>query len=296
MKFKVVEVGSTNTKAYLCDQEIQSLGFKTIEFKNHYKQNGKLLESDKLLLINYINELKSDNEKVYVYGTSIFRNLKEQERIEWLTYFKEKTDVNFEIVSPSQENEYTCYGVLKDLKYDGNVAIMIGGGGSTEISILNKGKKVFELNSDFGAMDVCHEFPSLTEDIAKEEFNSLVSWALNKIEKTNIQADLLILAGGDFLKFYQELNFEMEKNTFYESKEQPFILNNSLMKKYDEEFFYHTSLENVKKSSKDADWWSGTRGMRICVRAFYSILNAKYIVPTRITMVDGIVAKINQDN
>lgn len=41
--FVIIEVGSTNTKAYLCKaNEVLDLGFKTIEFKNHYKKENKI--------------------------------------------------------------------------------------------------------------------------------------------------------------------------------------------------------------------------------------------------------------
>ena len=40
--FVIIEVGSTNTKAYLCrTDEVKDLGFKTIEFKNYYKKENK---------------------------------------------------------------------------------------------------------------------------------------------------------------------------------------------------------------------------------------------------------------
>lgn len=38
-EYVIVEVGSTTTKAYLCkNDEINNIGFRTIEFKKNYKQ------------------------------------------------------------------------------------------------------------------------------------------------------------------------------------------------------------------------------------------------------------------
>ena len=38
-KFIIIEIGSTNTKAYLYENDkVKNLGFKTIEFKNNYKK------------------------------------------------------------------------------------------------------------------------------------------------------------------------------------------------------------------------------------------------------------------
>ena len=40
----IIEVGSSTTKAYLCENDkISKLKQKTILFKNHYKLNNKLL-------------------------------------------------------------------------------------------------------------------------------------------------------------------------------------------------------------------------------------------------------------
>ena len=72
-KFVIVEVGSTNTKAYLYDKkEIQEIGFETIEFKNHYKEEGKISSQDKELLFHFLKKQKEG--PIFVYGTSIFRN------------------------------------------------------------------------------------------------------------------------------------------------------------------------------------------------------------------------------
>ena len=141
-EFVIIEIGSTNTKGYLYkDGEVKSLGFKTIEFKNHYKKENKIDEEDKKLLFSFVNEIKID--RTYIFGTSIFRNLTDEQKDEWLKEFKEKTELDFRIVTSDMENEYTVYGAIADIDYDGKIAVMIGGGGSTELSIVEK-KKIIE--------------------------------------------------------------------------------------------------------------------------------------------------------
>ena len=47
-KFAIIEIGSTNTKAYLYENgEIKDLGFKTIEFKSNYNKEKKIADCDK---------------------------------------------------------------------------------------------------------------------------------------------------------------------------------------------------------------------------------------------------------
>ena len=105
-RFVIIEIGSTNTKAYLYDKgEVKSLGFRTIEFKNHYKKDKRIDNQDKEELFKFVNEVKEEN--TYVFGTSIFRNLDEVQRDEWLKEFKDKVGIDFRIVTSDMENGYT---------------------------------------------------------------------------------------------------------------------------------------------------------------------------------------------
>ena len=55
------------------------------------------------------------------------------------------------------------------------------------------------------------------------------------------------------------------------------------------------SLDEVINNFGDEGWWRGTRGMRLCVTALVNVMDIKYIIPTRISMVYGIVEKIKKD-
>ena len=140
-KFIVVEVGSTTTKAYLYNGKVEKLDSIVIEFKNNFKKNDKISDTDKNLLFDFINNLKNICQDIHVYGTSIFRNLDNEFRKNWLCEFYDNTNLVFNIVSSKIENEYTVYGAIAHTSYDGNIAVMIGGGGSTELSITNNGKR-----------------------------------------------------------------------------------------------------------------------------------------------------------
>ncbi len=290
-RFTIIEIGSTNTKAYLYENgEVKSIGFKTIEFKNHYKKNNRIDEKDKELLFQFIKELKEKD--CFVYGTSIFRNLQEKEKEEWIREFKEKTGFDFQIVTSDMENEFTVYGAISNTNYQGKVAVMIGGGGSTELSIVENGKIVEKANSSFGAMDTTDMFPDLREDFATSDYEKMILKTKELVNVPKNKADILILAGGDYIYFYEELNYPIEKNKFCENPLQPYCLDIETMDKCDKDFFYHISLEDVCKRTNNDAWWRGARGMRLCVKSLVDILGVKYIIPTRISMVYGIVEKL----
>ena len=293
-EFVIIEIGSTNTKGYLYkDGEVKSLGFKTIEFKNHYKKENKIDEEDKKLLFSFVNEIKID--RTYVFGTSIFRNLTDEQKDEWLKEFKENTELDFRIVTSDMENEYTVYGAIADIDYDGKIAVMIGGGGSTELSIVEKKKIIEKANSSFGAMDTTDMFPDIKTDKASTDYDLMVEETKKLVNVPKNKADILILAGGDYIYFYEELNYPVTKNKFYDNPLQPYSLDVETMDKLDRNFFYEVSLDEVCERTKNEGWWRGARGMRLCVKALVDILDVKYIIPTRISMVYGIVEKIKNN-
>lgn len=294
-KFVVIEIGSTNTKSYLYnDGQVNNLSLKTIEFKNHYKKENKINEEDKKLLFEFINDIEEEN--IFVFGTSIFRNLPIDQKEEWLKEFKEKTALDFHIVTSDQENEFTVYGAIANIDYKGKIAVMIGGGGSTELSIVENGKIIEKANSSFGAMDTTDMFPDLRTDYATSDYETMVEETKKLVNKPQNKADLLILAGGDYIYYYEELNYPIVKNKFYENDLQPYCLDIETMDKLDRNFFYEVSLESVCQRTNNDGWWRGARGMRLCVKALVDILEVKYIIPTRISMVYGIVEKIKNND
>lgn len=292
-KFIIIEIGSTNTKAYLYENDkVKNLGFKTIEFKNNYKKEKKLLEEDKKLLFDYVNSFS--DYKCYVFGTSVFRNLTETQKDEWLKEFKENTGLDFVIVTSDMENEFTVYGATATINFDGKIAVMIGGGGSTELAIVEHNQIIEKCNSDFGAMDTTDMFPDLRSDYATSNYDEMVKRTKELVNIPQNKADLMILAGGDYIYYYEELNYPVEPNKFYNSDLQPYCLDVVTMDKLDRNFFYEVSLDEVCRRTNNDGWWRGARGMRLCVKSLADILEVKYIIPTRISMVYGIVEKIKK--
>jgi len=136
----IVEVGSTNTKAYKYENgAVKDLGFKNIEFRKNYDSLGYISEIDIDLLASYINSCFDDSTDIYVYGTSIFRFAQNVQGFEKSLLSRTKIK-SFEVVSIEDENKYTVMGAIKDVSITENICVYIGGGGSTEISICKNGE------------------------------------------------------------------------------------------------------------------------------------------------------------
>lgn len=292
-KFIVVEIGSTNTKAKLYDSgKIKDLGFKTIEFKDNFKKNKKILDTDKETLYSYLLEFKEETPNIYVYGTSIFRNLNSAAKELWLKEFKDKTGLDFNIVSSKDEKFYTCYGAY-DKSYKDSIAIMIAGGASTELAIYNDRKCIEEQFYNFGATNATDLFPDLRSDIVSSNYNAMLDEIKKLVSsKPKNKADVLVLAGGDFIYFYEEAKYKLEKNIFYDNSNAPYMIDIKNLDLDDQKYFYKTSLNEISIRTNRESWWRGTRGMRLCVKVICDLLDVKYVVPTRINMIDGLIVEI----
>lgn len=194
MEKVIIEVGSTNTKIDIYDGNIvKRLEEITIPFKQHYKENKSILDEDVEILINKINELKNNYTDIFVCGTSIFRDLNDNERIEVLTDFKNRTGLEFRIISSLEENKFTVLGTTRFVK--DKVGVFVGGGGSTEISIYDK-EIIDSKNTPIGVMDVMNVFPDLDNDLASTTLEEVMEYIEKRLDIPSEKADILILAGG----------------------------------------------------------------------------------------------------
>ena len=287
MEKVIVEVGSTNTKFDLYDGEkVIHLSTETIEFKKTYKKENKIDSNDFNKLVKVINEYKLKYNNIYVCGTSIFRNLTKEQKSEFLSSFKEKTEIDFEIISIEKENELTVAGVVKNINQ--KVAILISGGGSTVIAIYDNGIKEM-VNTPYGVMDVMNQFPDLGKDVADTELESVREVIKEKLNLPKEKADVLILAGGGHKKFALNSGVSYEKNIIFDDELQPIMMDIETRKNDTLKYFKQISLDEIKSRESNPNWWYATRAMCAVVLNVADAVNAKYIIPTDVSMVYGLL-------
>ena len=196
-KFIIVEAGSTMTKGFLYENgKITELPSEFIEFKKHYTSENKILSDDKEKLFNYINGLKEITSQIYIYGTSIFRIMSDEERLSFSKKLENKTGANFKVVSADEERKYTVNGILANINYDDNIAIVVSGGGSTEIAIVNNNKIIEELNLSIGGVDITNMYPDLADEFATTNIEEVVEYISLKLTGLKNKAQLLVTGGG----------------------------------------------------------------------------------------------------
>ncbi len=287
MKKIIIEVGSTNTKIDLYNgKEIEHLATKTIEFKKNYKKENRLLEEDIKNLVNIVLEYKNIYSDIYVCGTSIFRNLTDIQKDEFLKRFNESTGFEFNIISQEQENELTVFGAVR--KVNQKVAVFIGGGGSTEIAIYDNGINEM-VNSSFGVVDVTSNFPDLVNDLASSNLEDVRRFVKERLNLPKEKADVLILAGGGHKLFALNSGIHYEKNTLFEDSMEPIMMSIEDRKKDTSRYYKEISLDEIRRRAENPKWWDATRAMCAVVLNVAESIGAKYIVPTDISMVYGII-------
>ena len=283
----IIEVGSTCNKVDKFDgNNIEKLDGTTIQFKKHYNEDKCLRESDVKELIKSVNDLKTISEDIYVCGTSIFRTLNNMEKINFLNRFKIETGYDFNIISQEKENELTVFGTTRFV--NNKVCVFIGGGGSTEISIYDNEIKE-SVNTKIGVIDVMQEFPDLAEEFATTELETVKFFIRERLNLPKEKANILILAGGGHEKFVRYSGIKYEKNTLYNDSESPIMMDIETRKSETERYYKSISLNEIRARVNDPDWWFATRAMSAFVLVVAEEIGAKYIVPTDIAMVYGLL-------
>lgn len=287
-KIAIIEIGSNNTKTHIYeDDNLISENNMTIEFKKNYKKENKIQSSDLDKLYDVIKFALEYTENVNIYGCSIFRNITEQELNEINKNLKEKFNLQIEVVSQEDEAKYTALGCYNNIKYDGNLCVFIGGGGSIELIFVNNGKVIEKKYFDFGVVDITNKFSSLKDDIPTCTFDEVYNYVDDLIGSLNVKADVLILAGGDHLYWYNNARYDLQKNTLYEIENQKYMITRKMSDNYDRDALI-TSLDKIRENSDNPLWFDGSRAMKVITNLISHKVDAKYIIPTKINMEDGL--------
>lgn len=288
----IIEIGSNNTKTHIYrNDEVIYDNTTTIEFKKNYNQQNRILDTDFEKLKIVIQKTLEYTENVHIYGCSIFRKLTQQELKEINEKLNQEFGLEIEVVSQEEEANLTALGCYSNIQYDGNICIFIGGGGSVELIFVNNRKVIDKKFYSFGVVDITKKYPSLKNDVPECTFDEVSSYLDGLIGNLDIRADVLILAGGDHFYWYNNAQYALIKNTVYEHEKQPYMITAEMNDKYDRNA-YVTSLDKIRQHSDNPIWFDGSRAMKAITNMIAHKVNAKYIIPTKINMEDGLKNKL----
>lgn len=289
--FAIIEIGSNNTKTHIYKgEEAIYENTTTIEFKNNYKNENKINEEDLNKLYNIIDNVLSYTKNINIYGCSIFRNISGDELNEINKELHNKFNLKIQVVSQDDEANYTALGCYNNIEYNGNICVFIGGGGSTELIFVNNKKVIDKKYYNFGVVDITKKFDTLKNDVPNCSFDDVYNYINELIDDINIKAEVLILAGGDHLYWYNNARYNLIENTVYKNEKQKYMLTTAMSDNYDKDALV-TSLDRIRKNSDNPKWFDGSRAMKVITNLISHKIDAKYIIPTKINMEDGLKMK-----
>lgn len=286
--FAIIEIGSNNTKIHIYkDERIIYEKNVTIEFKKNYQLEKKISENNMNKLFEIIEKTLAHTKDIHIYGCSIFRNITSLELNGINERLKNKFNLEIEVVSQEDEAKFTALGCYNNINYKGPICIFIGGGGSVELIFVDDKKVIEKKYYDFGVVDITKEFPSLKDDIPTCTFDEVYHYVEGLIDDIEISTDILILAGGDHFYWYNNAGYELSENTLYQSVNQRYMITREMSDRYDRDA-YITSLDTIRRNSDNPVWFDGSRAMKAITNLISHKVNAKYIIPTKINMEDGL--------
>jgi hypothetical protein len=104
-----------------------------------------------------------------------------------------------------------------------------------------------------------------------------------------------VLAGGDFPLLYENAGYPLYPNPFSTDSSKPFALRNSDKNAQDIAYFNQLSLADFRSLTPDTpSWWDGTRAMCAFVSAVADQLASDVLIPTRVSMVYGVAASLDE--
>lgn len=286
--FAIIEIGSNNTKTHIYkDEDLIYENTTTIEFKKNYKNENKINENDLDILYKVIKNALSYTENINIYGCSIFRNISKEELNEINKKLHNKFGLEIQVVSQEDEAGYTALGCYNNIEYDGNICVFIGGGGSIELIFVNNKKIIDKKYYNFGVVDITNKFDDLKNDVPKCSFNDVYNYVNELINDIDIKSDVLILAGGDHLYWYNNAEYKLMDNTLYKNEKQKYMLTTEMSDNYDRDALV-TSLDRIRQNSDNPKWFDGSRAMKVITNLISHKIDAQYIIPTKINMEDGL--------
>lgn len=295
-RFAIIEIGSNNTKTHVYeDEKVIYENNSTIEFKVNYKKNHQILSSDLEELYKVIDTVKKFTSNIYIYGCSIFRSITKEELEEINHEIYDKYHLKIKVVSQEEEAYYTASGCYSDIEYDGTLCIFIGGGGSIELIFVKNKEIIDKKYYQFGVIDVTNKFESLKDDIPNVTFDEVYHYIEDLMGEMNRNADVLVLAGGDHLYWYDHAGYELMKNELYTSEKQKYMITREMSDQYDQNALV-VSLDYIRQKSDNPKWFDGARAMKMITNLVSHKIHAKYIVPTKINMEDGLRNQIKNDS
>ncbi len=293
----IIDIGSGSLKAYNVDSErnIKQIYKKTIMFKVHFTKENGINAEDKEQLIHSLNEIKKMNpsKEIHAYATSIFRLMNEKQSEELKNEILEKTGILLSIVTPEKEAKYIEKSVGNIPEISDPYLVFCVGGSSTELIVLEKGEEREHYIVEFAVGDLLKKFPEITENVCSVNYNDIYKYIegnFTSLPKTKCKYAIFT---GSHLTYNEAVGNKMEDNKFFYKKGIPKFITTEDYKNDTIHTVEQRTLNEMKaKYPQDPKYMEGTRACVTLITYILEKMESKYIFPTDLNMIDGIVNEL----
>lgn len=291
------DIGSSTIKLYKYENKnLELIKEKSINFKQFFSNSDGISNNNYNKLLKCINSLGKENnlnkENTKIIATGIWRKIPDKQLTNLKSDFR-NLNLEFNVITHEQESFY--FSKAMQGIYSGKKVMMVNmGGKTTEIVIIDKGNIKNKINLDIGVGDILARFPKI--NFLKTNLEEIISFILEKIKDIDLDfsCDCAIHTGGE-LRFQKLLKYNLQlNNIFYDGI-------HNLMVSYDdfcvrnEQIIDEISLEELYELMPgNPAWMDGAKAGILLGQAIFKKANIKYIVPSDLNIINGIIKEENK--
>lgn len=298
MKEYYIDLGSSTIKVYEYEESLKLLEEHSIYFKNDFTEEKGISDYNRKELFDYFNELvskyKMKYENTHIYVTGIFRNLSYSQRQELIKEFNKELDLHFNIISHGIENYYL--GKAMENNYGSKKVMIINmGGKTTELITFLDNKIIDRKNLKIGVAELLNEFPNSNDHYSTAKIEDIVTFVKEKIKDVIFETDYdcAIFTGGEE-RFEKLTKYNLVENTLFEDGIHKYMVSFDDFVKGNEKIFYNMSLQELYDlMPQNPKWMDGARTGAVLPQAIFEKANIKWIVPSDLNLINGVINDIN---
>lgn len=294
MRSYYIDLGSSTTKVYRYENDLELIEEHSIYFKNGFDREKGISKSNLMELCDYFGEIKNRYDLKYyntnIFVTGIFRNLTQKRKQDLVKLFNEKFDLHFNIISHGIENYYLTKAMEND--YNNKKVLIINMGGKTTELVTFVGDKITDTkNLTIGVADLLNNFDKVNDKYSGdtvEDMENFVAQKLSNIKLDN-DYDCAIFTGGEE-RFELLVGFNLVNNTLFDDNIHKYMLSLEDYIKGTEKVFYNISLEELYElMPSNPKWMDGARSGAIIPLVLFKMANVKWIIPSDLNLINGVI-------
>lgn len=292
MKKIFIDVGSSTVKIYFWqDGKLDLASQKSITFKDGFDPAVGVSKENKEKLFELMAGIKNNNvgDEIKIFATGIFRKLSPGARDLFVSEFKEKIGVDFNIISQEQENIYLEKALIgKCFLLEPMLLINIGGG-STELVVVCNGAVVERKNVDLGVGTVNTKFSEINNPVVGAGLESVLEYVTAVLPELSSKVKMAFYTGGE-LNYMQLAGYPLEKNNLFEDSDHPVFIFTTNFAQKNKKIYTEIKLAELEAlMPENPKWMHGARGCSAIAQAICEKYGVEKIIPSNSNLINGVV-------